>query len=110
MLTLSPHRSGSRKQDLSVNSEAPFTAESLASKIAGASGSLEVAVKMKDPFGMGPNAGRVVEAPVFAGKNTAGSFAGVFLYASAERATAVQDGRTDEAEDKDRKAELDAFA
>jgi len=107
VLTLSPYKSGSRKQDLSVNSEAPFTAESLASKIAGASGSLRVVVKMKDPFGMGPNVGRVVEAPVIAGKNTAGSFAGVFLYASTERYTAVQ---VDEAEDKDRKAELDAFA
>ena len=43
-------------------------------------GNAQVVVRMKDPFGYGPRAGQVIDAPICAGKTTSNAWEGLFLY------------------------------
>lgn len=85
VLTLAPYRSGSRRRDISVNSANPISFDQIVSQSTDVGLGAKVAVKMKDPFGIGPNADAVMLAPVIAGKVTSSSYNGVFLLISYDR-------------------------
>ena len=82
VLTLAPYNSGSRKKDVSIKSGNPIPFDALLRKMESMSDSIKIVVKMRDPYGMGPNVNRVISVPIESGKVTYDGYNGVFLHVS----------------------------
>ena len=65
ILGLAPYKNGSRSRDLSINGikDAPLAFKQLKPMLARMSPDATVFIRMRDPNGFGPNAGRIIQQP-----------------------------------------------
>ena len=92
-ITLAPYINGRRRKDCSVTQAPAMKAAEIANILATMPPDSEIAIKMRDPLKLGPNANKPVLVKAIGGKVTNGAYSGVFVIVDLEQQEMLNERR-----------------